>query len=67
VIYEDIYLHAYETVRELKVALASHFSFYNGRRPHQSLEDRTPARGPDRGHVCLGSGGRPLGLPRVRS
>jgi len=40
--YEDIYLHAYETVREVKVALASYFSFYNARRPHQSLEYRTP-------------------------
>jgi putative transposase len=40
--YEDIYLHAYETVREVKVALASYFSSYNARRPHQSLEYRTP-------------------------
>ena len=40
--YEDIYLHAYETVREVKVALASYFSFYNGRRPHQALHYRTP-------------------------
>jgi putative transposase len=40
--YEDIYLHAYETVSELKAALASYFSFYNTRRPHQSLEYRTP-------------------------
>ena len=40
--YEDLYLHAYETVREVKVALASYFSFYNARRPHQSLEYRTP-------------------------
>jgi len=40
--YEDIYLHAYETVREVKLALASYFSFYNARRPHQSLEYRTP-------------------------
>jgi putative transposase len=40
--YEDIYLHAYETPREVKVALASYFSFYNARRPHQSLDYRTP-------------------------
>ena len=40
--YEDIYLHAYQSVRELKTALASYFEFYNARRPHQSLEDRTP-------------------------
>jgi putative transposase len=40
--YEDIYLHAYESVRELKAALACYFEFYNVRRPHQSLEYRTP-------------------------
>ncbi len=40
--YEDIYLHAYETVREVKAALARYFSFYNARRPHQSLEYQTP-------------------------
>jgi putative transposase len=40
--YEDIYLHAYQSVRELKTALACYFEFYNARRPHQSLEDRTP-------------------------
>ena len=40
--YEDLYLHAYETVREVQVALARYFSFYNARRPHQSLEYRTP-------------------------
>jgi putative transposase len=40
--YEDIYLHAYESMRELKLALANYFSFYNARRPHQSLDYRTP-------------------------
>ena len=40
--YEDLYLHAYETVGEVKAALARYFSFYNARRPHQSLEYRTP-------------------------
>ena len=40
--YEDIYLHAYQSVRELKAALACYFEFYNARRPHQSLADRTP-------------------------
>jgi putative transposase len=40
--YEDLYLHAYETVREVQVALARYFSFYNARRPHQSLGYRTP-------------------------
>ena len=40
--YESIYLHAYYTVREVKLALASYFSFYNARRVHQSLDYRTP-------------------------
>ena len=40
--YEDIYLHAYETVSEVRAALTSYFSFYNVDRPHQSLEYRTP-------------------------
>lgn len=40
--YEDLYLHAYETVGEVKAALARYFGFYNARRPHQSLEYRTP-------------------------
>jgi putative transposase len=40
--YEDIYLHAYGTVREVRAALTSYFSFYNAGRPHQSLEYRTP-------------------------
>ena len=40
--YEDIYLHAYQSVRELKSSLACYFEFYNVRRPHQSLDYRTP-------------------------
>ena len=40
--YEDIYLHAYDNVKDLNTALTRYFSFYNGRRPHQSLDQRTP-------------------------
>jgi putative transposase len=40
--YEDIYLYAYETPREVRAALTRYFSFYNERRPHQNLEYRTP-------------------------
>ena len=40
--YEQIYLHAHETMRELKEALTGYFGFYNARRPHQSLKYRTP-------------------------
>jgi putative transposase len=40
--YESIYLHAYETPREVRAALARYFAFYNVHRPHQSLGYRTP-------------------------
>jgi putative transposase len=40
--YEDIYLHAYETPQQVNAALSRYFSFYNGRRPHQALDQRTP-------------------------
>jgi len=41
--YEDIYLKDYQTVMELSAGLDSYFRFYNHERPHQSLDDRTPA------------------------
>ena len=40
--YEEIYLHAYETPREVDAALIRYFGFYNARRPHQALDQRTP-------------------------
>jgi putative transposase len=40
--YEQVYLHAYESVSEAKQQLASYFAFYNTRRPHSSLGKRTP-------------------------
>ena len=40
--YEHIYLHAHETVRELKSALTRYFEFFNTVRPHQSLDYATP-------------------------
>jgi putative transposase len=40
--YEQIYLHAHETMRELKHALSVYFAFFNARRPHQSLQYQTP-------------------------
>jgi putative transposase len=40
--YEDIYLHAYDNPREVRLVLTTYFSFYNARRPHQSLDYRTP-------------------------
>ena len=40
--YEDIYLHAYATPREVTVALKRYFTFYNVHRPHQNLDYCTP-------------------------
>ena len=40
--YEEVYLKSYKTVAEAKSALSSYFSFYNTKRRHQSLNNRTP-------------------------
>jgi len=40
--HEDEYLKGYATVAELTVGLIEYFAFYNGERPHQALDYRTP-------------------------
>lgn len=40
--YEEVYLHAYETVSQAKASLARYFHFYNERRPHSALDRQTP-------------------------
>jgi putative transposase len=40
--YEDVYLHAYEDVAEAHEGIGRWIRFYNLRRPHQSLKNRTP-------------------------
>jgi putative transposase len=40
--HEDVYLKGYASMGELMVGLADYFAFYNGERPHQSLENKTP-------------------------
>jgi putative transposase len=40
--YEEVYLHAYISVAEARAGLGRYLSFYNGRRPHSSLDARTP-------------------------
>lgn len=40
--YEEVYLHAYETVSEARAGLSRYFTFYNTRRPHSSLDGQTP-------------------------
>jgi putative transposase len=40
--YEEVYLKAYESIPEAKKELAVYFDFYNMRRRHQGLCNRTP-------------------------
>ena len=40
--YEEVYLHAYDSVSEARARLARYFSFYNQRRPHSGLDGSTP-------------------------
>ena len=40
--YEEVYLHAYDSVPEAQRSLARYFTFYNAGRPHSALDGRTP-------------------------
>jgi putative transposase len=40
--YEEIYLHGYDTVSIARQALTRYFDFYNRRRPHSTLDGKTP-------------------------
>jgi putative transposase len=40
--YEEVYLHAYDSVPEAQRSLARYFTFYNSARPHSALDGRTP-------------------------
>ena len=40
--YEEVYLRAYDTVSEARASLGRYLAFYNGRRPHSSLDRQTP-------------------------
>ena len=39
--YEEVYLHAYNTVSDAKTGLQRYFARYNQIRPHSSLDDKT--------------------------
>jgi putative transposase len=41
--YECVYLHEFDTVKELDRALSAYFEFYCRERPHQGLGNKTPA------------------------
>lgn len=40
--YEEVYLHAYDTVSAAHQGLARYLTFYNQTRPHQALDGQTP-------------------------
>jgi putative transposase len=48
--YECVYLHAFETGSELRAGLTKWIDYYNTRRPHSSLEGRTP----DEAYAAIG-------------
>jgi putative transposase len=40
--YEEVYLHAFDSVAEARASIARYFQFYNSRRPYSSLAGKTP-------------------------
>lgn len=40
--YEEVYLHAYQSVAEAHAGIGKYFSFYNARRSHTALDRQTP-------------------------
>ena len=40
--YEEVYLRAYESVGEARASIGRYLDFYNRKRPHSSLDARTP-------------------------
>jgi putative transposase len=43
--YEEVYLKAYDNVSEARDSIGRYLDFYNRRRPHSSLDDKTPDQG----------------------
>jgi transposase InsO family protein len=40
--YEEVYLHAYDSVSDARGGLGKYFTKYNQLRPHSALDDKTP-------------------------
>ena len=40
--YEEIFLRAYDSVSDARASIGRYLTFYNGRRPHSSLDRQTP-------------------------
>jgi putative transposase len=49
--YEEVYIKAYGSVAEARQGIGAWFGFYNGKRPHQALDYRTP-RAVHEGEAC---------------
>ena len=41
--YEEVYLHAYETVADAREGIGRYLRFFNDKRQHQALGYQTPA------------------------
>lgn len=41
--YEEVYLHAYDSVADARAGIGRYLAFYNDERPHQALGYQTPA------------------------
>jgi putative transposase len=51
--YEEVYLHAYESVSAARAGIGRYLDLYNRRRPHSSLDGMTPDR------ACFGNESMP--------
>jgi transposase InsO family protein len=40
--YEEVYLRAYDSVAHARASIGRYLDFYNGRRPHSSIDGMTP-------------------------
>lgn len=40
--YEEVYLKAYESIKEAELEIGDYFVFYNEKRKHQGLDNHTP-------------------------
>lgn len=41
--YENVFLSSYQNLQDARAGLTAYFQFYNHTRPHQALDNRTPA------------------------
>jgi putative transposase len=41
--YENVFLSSYQNLQEAQAGLTAYFQFYNHKRPHQALDNQTPA------------------------